>query len=236
MMEYFDAFGIVWKDRSNNKMADLLENIAVKLDDITFASISKIETQIRPFVPNNVQNWQVFEDDKDILRFLNYENMLSGQEIGCATYVENINGKDTIFGQEVVQLKTNKIPKGLVVLEIFFDNQDKSKIDTSKYDAKDLEKVNLGTKETPKKVYIGKKLSPKIKHNLIDLLRKYRHVFAWSYDDLKAYREDLFQHEIPLKLDAKPFRQKQRPINPTLAPKMQEELIKLRDGGIIKPN
>ena len=83
-----------------------------------------------------------------------------------------------------------------------------SQIDISKDDAKDLEEVNLGTKETPKKVYIGKKLSPKIRKNLIGLLRKYSHVFVWSYDDLKAYREDLFQHEIPLKLDAKPFRQK----------------------------
>ena len=78
MMEYFDAFGIVWKDRSNNKMANFLANIAVKLDDITFAGISKIETQIRPSVPDNVQNWQLLEDDKDILRFINYENMLSG--------------------------------------------------------------------------------------------------------------------------------------------------------------
>ena len=79
-------------------------------------------------------------------------------------------------------------------------------------------------------------MSPKIRHDLIGLLRKYKHVFAWSYDDLKAYREDLFQHEIPLKLDAKPFRIKQRPINPTLAPKMQEELMKLRDAGIHKAN
>lgn len=59
-------------------------------------------------------------------------------------------------------------------------------------------------------------------------------MFAWSYDDIKAYREDIFQHEIPLKPDAKPFRKKQRSITPTLAPKMQEELIKLRDVGIIK--
>ena len=100
---------------------------------------------------------------------------------------------------------------------------------------KDLEEVNLGTKETPKKLYIGKKLSPKIRQGLMDLLRKYRHVFAWSYSDLKAYKEDLFQHEIPLKLDDNPFRQKYRQINPTLAPKMQEELIKLKDVGIIKP-
>ena len=70
---------------------------------------------------------------------------------------------------------------------------------------------------------------------MIGLLRKYRHVFAWLYDDLKAYREDLFQHEIPFKQDAKPFKQKHRPINLTLAPKMQEELMKLRDVEIIKP-
>ena len=79
-----------------------------------------------------------------------------------------------------------------MVLEIVFDNQDKSQVDSSKYDAKYLEEVNLGTEKTHKKVYIGKKLSPKIRQDLIDLLRKYRHVFAWSYDDLKAYREDLF--------------------------------------------
>ena len=105
MVEYFDAFGIVWKDRTNKKMANLLENIAINPDDITFSGISKVEIQTRHFVLDNVQNWQVFEDDKDILRFLNCENMLSRQEIDCTTYVENIDGKDTIFGQEVVQLK-----------------------------------------------------------------------------------------------------------------------------------
>ena len=51
-----------------------------------------------------------------------------------------------------------------------------------------MEEVNLGTIETPKKVYIGKKISPEIRKSLISVLRKYRHVFAWSYDDLKAYR------------------------------------------------
>ena len=56
IIECFDAFGIIWKDRSNNKMADLLANIAIKPDDITFGGISKIETQIRPSVPDNVQN------------------------------------------------------------------------------------------------------------------------------------------------------------------------------------
>lgn len=93
----------------------------------------------------------------------------------------------------------------------------------------------MGTELAPKKVYIRKKISPTIKRMLIVFLRKYKHLFAWSYEDLKVYREDLFQHEIPFKPNAKPFRQMQTPSNPTLEPKMQEELEKLRDGGIIKP-
>ena len=77
MIELFDAFDIIWKDRSYNKMADLLANIAIKLNDVTFAGLSKVEVQTRPSVPDNVQNWQVFEDHSDILRFLNCENVLS---------------------------------------------------------------------------------------------------------------------------------------------------------------
>ena len=84
--------------------------------------------------------------------------------------MENIDGKDTIFGNEVVQLKTNKIPRGLVVLETVFDNQDRSKVESKELDHENLEEVNLGTRESPKNVYIGKKLSPKIRYALIGLL------------------------------------------------------------------
>lgn len=235
MIESFDAFGIMWKDRTNNKMADLLANVAIKPDDISFAGVSTIEVQHRPSVPDNVHSWQVFEDDKDILNFLLNKDKYHGQELDCSAWVETVDGMERIFGQNVLQLKTNKVPQGLVVLENVFDNQDR--VDSSMKNSKpqELEEINLGTSESPKKVYIGKTLTPEIRKSLIALLRRFRHVFAWSYDDLKAYRQDLFQHVIPLKDGVKPFRQNQRPINPTLAPKMQEELLKLKDGGIIKP-
>ena len=87
-----------------------------------------------------------------------------------------------------------------------FENQDWVKLGAKDHKPQELEEINIATTEAPKKVYIGQNLSAKIRKPLIDLLRKYRHVFAWSYDDLKAYREDLFQNEIPLKIDAKPFR------------------------------
>ena len=108
------------------------------------------------------------------------------------------------------------------MLSIVFDNQDRYKKGDKEHNAKDLEEVNLGIEDAPKEVCIGKKLSPKIRKSLIDLPRKYKHIFSWLYDDLKTYMEDLFQHKIPLKDGAKNFRQKKRPINPNLAPKMQE--------------
>ena len=77
--------------------------------------------------------------------------------------METIDGKDTIFGEEVVQLKTNKIPKGLVVLETIFDNHDRSRTSEKEHDVKDLKEINLGTQEAPKKVYVGRKLSSRIR-------------------------------------------------------------------------
>ena len=103
-----------------------------------------------------------------------------------STFVETIDGKDTTFRNEIIQLKTSKVPKGLVVLEILFDNQDRVHPDAKDKKPEELEEKNLGINEAPKKVYISKKLSPTIRKSLIKLLRKYKHVFAWSYDDLKA--------------------------------------------------
>ena len=61
---------------------------------------------------------------------------------------------------------------------------------------------------------------------------------AFSYDELKAYREGVFQHNIPLTEEAKevnPFRQKLRRINPKLASILQNELQKMLAAGIIAP-
>ena len=97
-----------------------------------------------------------------------------------------------------------------MVLENIFDNQDRVNPGTKDPKSQELEEINLCTNEAPKKVYIGQNFPIEVRIPLINLLRKYRHVFAWSYDDLKSYREDIFQNIIPLKDNVKPFRQKQR--------------------------
>jgi hypothetical protein len=44
------------------------------------------------------------------------------------------------------------------------------------------------------------------REKMIALIREFKDVFAWSYKDLKAYREDVIQHVIPLIDGTNPFR------------------------------
>ena len=82
-------------------------------------------------------------------------------------------------------------------------------------------------------VKIGKKTPKEEREQIINFLREYRDVLAFTYDELKVYREDVIQHTIPLKEEAKPFRQKLRKINPKLDPLVQQELQKMLAAGII---
>ena len=101
-IEAFDTFEIIWMDRSNNKMADLLANIAIKPNDDSFNGISVVELQNRPFVPDNVENWPVFEDDKNILQFMLSEGNYFSQELDCSAFTKTIDRKETILGQEIL--------------------------------------------------------------------------------------------------------------------------------------
>jgi len=60
-------------------------------------------------------------------------------------------------------------------------------------------------------------------------------LFAWTYDELKAYDKTIFQHIIPLREEAKPVKQKIRMMNPKLKPLVKIELEKLKKVGIIYP-
>jgi hypothetical protein len=66
-------------------------------------------------------------------------------------------------------------------------------------------------------------------------LREFADVFAWTYGDLKTYDTSFIEHKIPLKREAKSFRQKLRQINPMLLPIMEREVKKLLQAQIIVP-
>ena len=117
---------------------------------------------------------------------------------------------------EVLQLKDNIIPKGLIPLEELFDQDDVARKLTLRPTEKGVEKVNIGTAENPKMVKLSKSLSPKVKAEYVRLLSSFSDDFAWDYSDLKTYDTNIIQHTIPIKPNQKPFHQKLRRINPKL--------------------
>ena len=109
---------------------------------------------------------------------------------------------------EIIQLQSNVIPRGLVTLESLFDKEDKrkEKVEDTKYcNSLGYEKVNIGSKEIPKMVLIGKYLSSEEKEEIMKFLKAYQDVFAWGYEDLKEFMNGKFKHQIPLKPSSTPF-------------------------------
>jgi hypothetical protein len=99
----------------------------------------------------------------------------------------------------------------------------------------EVEDCDIGTGKEAKIVNISKFLPPKVKDQYRDLLKQYKDVFAWSYDELRTYDTSIIEHKIPLKPGVKPFRQKLRQFNPILLPVIEKEVKKLLDAKIIVP-
>ena len=146
---------------------------------------------------------------------------------GQQEYVKNICGK------EILQLKGNSIPRGLVPLEKLFDPNDVAKEPHLVPSCADVGDVNIGTKDHPKVIKIARSLSPGAKLKYISLMREYSNVFAWSYSDLKDYDTSIIQHTIPIKKDEMSFKQKLRRMNPKLLPLVEKEIKKLFESKII---
>jgi len=64
---------------------------------------------------------------------------------------------------EVLQLKDNVIPKGLIPLEELFDQDDVAQKPSLTPTEKGVEDVNIGLAENPKMVKLSKALPPQVK-------------------------------------------------------------------------
>ena len=49
-----------------------------------------------------------------------------------------------------------------------------------------IELIDFGVPDQPREIRIGSSLSPDERSRLIDLLRSYLDVFAWSYEDMPS--------------------------------------------------
>src|ERR1051325_12048035 len=96
-----------------------------------------------------------------------------------------------------------------------------------------LEAINLGSKEDKKEVNIGASLDSSVKSKLIDLLKEYVDVFAWSYQDMPGLDTSIVEHHLPLKPECPPVKQKLRRVHPDMAEKIKKEVQKQLDDGFL---
>ena len=96
------------------------------------------------------------------------------------------------------------------------------------------EAINLGIEEERREVKIETTLSPTIKERLIDLLREYSDVFAWSYQDMPGLDTDIVVHRLPLREECAPIKQKLIRVKPEMFLKIKEEVKNQLDAGFLK--
>ena len=120
-MEFFDALNIEAIPRDQNCAADKLAVPASTLQPLEemLGGDCPLEINFRPSVPDNVEHWQVFKDDEQILKFINNINEFSNFKANEQEQGKELQGEGDQFN--------NPVSRGLVGLEQIFDRHDRRK-------------------------------------------------------------------------------------------------------------
>ena len=89
-----------------------------------------------------------------------------------------------------------------------------------------IELIDFGVPDQPREIRIGSSLSPDERSGLIDLLKSYLDVFAWSYEDMPGLDPTIVQHQLPILPHARPVKQKLRRLHPRWRLQVKEEIQK----------
>jgi ribonuclease HI len=212
---FFLAFKISFIPREENAPADF-QAFSASLFEAparpTFSS--EVEIRYRPSVPDNVRHWKVFEDDQEIEKFLQSIDDFSASHIDEDPDTDDSNHPgellNNVADHQIIQFSSTHIPRGLIPLERLFDGNDVAMKGRILGDDADTTECNIGTPEEPKFVKLLKSLTEEQRIGYTKLLREFADVFAWTYEDLKTYEMSVIDHKIPLKEEARPFKQKLR--------------------------
>jgi hypothetical protein len=122
----------------------------------------------RPSIPNNIQHWQVFEDDEQLRKFLESidefaENNADQENQNDPVWImqegeDPQEFHDKITNHRMLVLKNNQIPKGLIPLERLFNQDDIPLRSTLQPQPEEVEDCDIGTKENPRLVKLSKYL------------------------------------------------------------------------------
>ncbi|KAI5334587.1 hypothetical protein L3X38_024720 [Prunus dulcis] len=99
-----------------------------------------------------------------------------------------------------------------------------------------LEAIDLGEDPSaPRPISINVHLTSEEKEALVSLLREYRDVFAWSYEEMPGLNPNLVSHTLNIELGTKPIVQPSRNFHPEIEKQIKVEVKKLLAAGFIKP-
>ena len=93
--------------------------------------------------------------------------------------------------------------------------------------------IDFGVPNQPREIRIGSSLSHDERSRLIDLLRSYLDVFAWSYEDMPGLDPTIGQHHLPILPHARPVKQKLRRLHPRWSLQVKEEIQKKLSVGFL---
>jgi hypothetical protein len=214
-MEYSSSFNISFIPRDKNHKEDLLSFAASlsKPGDVQRKIYFQVKIAFQPFVPDNIEYFQVFENDEQLETFL-------------------LNDDDDEDDHMSV------VPKDCIQYESLFTKDDHAKnlleeVTTRK--VKETRKVNIGRDSCLKYINLRVDCTTEEVNQYVAFLKEYIDVFTWTYDDFKSYDKTIFQHIIPLREESKHVKKKIRMMNPKLKHLVKIELEKLKKVGIIYP-
>jgi len=93
--------------------------------------------------------------------------------------------------------------------------------------------INLGNKGEEKKVKIGAGLTEEMRQQLYALLKEFKDIFVWSYEDMPGLDPKIVQHRLPLKPEYHPIKQRLRRMKPEVSLKIKEEVEKQFNVGFL---
>jgi ribonuclease HI len=164
----FDNFSIESIPREENHLADNLVVSASTLQIFKEISLYKVEVNYRPSLPDNLEHWQVFDSESQILRFLQNEGEFSEAQINLLAEKDNI---------EIIDIAERTLTQRYHPLRNLFDWNDMYKGNPSRKINDEIIEFNIGTKESPKMIKFGKGTMTDEREKLISLIREFKDVF-----------------------------------------------------------
>ena len=100
-------------------------------------------------------------------------------------------------------------PSIVPILEIDMQGDgDDKKLGFGFTSADELEEIDIGPGDKPRPTFISKKLTPDLRHSMIELLKAYPDCFTWDYINMPGLDRSIVEHRLPLQLGFRPFQQR----------------------------